>query len=249
MSIDALKIATTISQRFIISGQPFTITTAVTNAHEDPIELKQFFYHIPYQVQWIHTDEYWKSFEKYRGSSFLARLFCPFSWKTSARPPGQAMFWDAPASLVLPGETFSYSFPAFTKGWLFSTGGEVTFQGLIRYMYKEQTHYSPFEVRFTIRPPLIANILGSVFGGILGTTAKFLRNYTTLNTNLTWPFVTSATLAVILGVVAVVYSSRRSSEVQPIITVEDFWGGMLVGFLTGYAGIEFFQKVVPISQV
>jgi hypothetical protein len=45
-----------------------------------------------------------------------------------------------------------------------------------------------------------------------------------------------------------VFSSRRTGEVQPILTIEDFWGGMLAGFLVGYLGHEFFGKVVPLGK-
>lgn len=33
------------------------------------------------------------------------------------------------------------------------------------------------------------------------------------------------------------------SEAQTFVTVEDFWGGLLVGFLTGYSGTAAFSDV------
>ena len=61
-------------------------------------------------------------------------------------------------------------------------------------------------------------------------------------------FVTATILAAILAVIAVVYSSIRTGESQPILTVEDFWGGLIVGFMIGYLGSDFFQQIVPIAK-
>jgi hypothetical protein len=64
---------------------------------------------------------------------------------------------------------------------------------------------------------------------------------------LTVGHISGAILALILSVIAVVYSSRRTGESQPILTVEDFWGGLVIGFMIAYLGQEYFQKIVPIT--
>ena len=33
----------------------------------------------------------------------------------------------------------------------------------------------------------------------------------------------------------------RKKNVQPFLTVEDFWGGILMGFLVGFSGEQFFK--------
>jgi hypothetical protein len=40
-------------------------------------------------------------------------------------------------------------------------------------------------------------------------------------------------LAFIAGVILV-----RKKDVQSFITIEDFWGGILIGFIVGYAGTQ-----------
>lgn len=55
-----------------------------------------------------------------------------------------------------------------------------------------------------------------------------------------------AALALILAVIAVAYSSRRTGESQPILTIEELLGGLSVGFMIGYLRQEYFQKIVPI---
>jgi hypothetical protein len=106
-------------------------------------------------------------------------------------------------------------------------------------------HTSPFDVTFPLRAPLRANVWGAVFGGLLGSVAHVLRDKESLAFQST---LLSAALTTILAVIAVVFSSRTAKDVQPILTVEDFWGGLVVGFLLGYLGHQFFEQLVPIAS-
>jgi hypothetical protein len=45
----------------------------------------------------------------------------------------------------------------------------------------------------------------------------------------------SLTVSLVMSAMAVVLFARKK-EVQPIITVEDFWGGVALGFLVAYSG-------------
>lgn len=67
--------------------------------------------------------------------------------------------------------------------------------------------------------------------------------------NLGVGFIASTVLAALLAAIAIVYSSRRTGESQPILTVEDFWGGLIVGFMIGYLGQESFQQFVPLNNM
>jgi hypothetical protein len=35
----------------------------------------------------------------------------------------------------------------------------------------------------------------------------------------------------------------RRKDVQSFITIEDFWGGILIGFVIGYGGIQALQSI------
>jgi hypothetical protein len=48
-------------------------------------------------------------------------------------------------------------------------------------------------------------------------------------------------LVTLLGPVAVVFLARRSGA-PSMVTVEDFWGGFVVGFMIGYSGAEAFKQ-------
>lgn len=255
MSTTAVKIKVTIAQPFVIAGQPFSLTTSLENAHEELIEVVEFLYHIPYQVQWIMDVKYDAAFEESRSANLVRRLMRASAWRAAAQPPGQVMQFanmkspGTPIVTVLPAQTTSYSFKALVPQWLFVSGGELVFPGRITYRYKGALHSAPFEVRLTMRPPLRSNGIGALLGAVLGTSAKMLKDQqgAGMSPGFGIEFVAATVLAAILSVIAIVYSSRRTGESQPILTVEDFWGGLIVGFMIGYLGHEFFQKIVPIG--
>ncbi len=96
-----------------------------------------------------------------------------------------------------------------------------------------------------MRPPLISNIIGAIIGGMLGITAKVLKEHEPYSMfNLS--FISASALSIILGIIIVVFSCRKTSDLQPILTIEDIWGGMLAGFFVGYLGQDFFGKIVSI---
>jgi hypothetical protein len=253
MSVSAVKIKVTIAQPFVIAGTPFSITTTVENAHEATIDILEFMYHIPYQMQWIDDAKYNAEFVKMDTTSWYKKLIPTSSWKKTIQPPGQSMIYgmlqtpDQPIFSVLSGESTSYSFNAIVSKWLFISGSELIFPGRIKYRYNEMIHYAPFEVHLVLRPPLLANSLGALTGSVLGNIARSLKDQgAVFLQNITIEFISTSVLASILAIIAVVYSSRRSSESQPILTVEDFFGGLIIGFMIGYLGNSFFQRVVPI---
>jgi hypothetical protein len=55
----------------------------------------------------------------------------------------------------------------------------------------------------------------------------------------------SALAATILAAIAIIFMVRKS-DTQSFVSVEDFWGGVLIGFLVGYTGTEFFETLTKI---
>jgi hypothetical protein len=102
---------------------------------------------------------------------------------------------------------------------------------------------TPFTVQ--VRAALWSVILGSVFGGVIGSIARSLQGeggavaFSGPHANST---IGALLLAAILSGAAVLFSARKS-DTQSFVTVEDFWGGLLVGFLIGYSGTAAFAKI------
>ena len=256
MSVSALNVRVSIAQPFVVAGTPFTLTTTFENNHEGPIEVLQLTYHIPFQVQWIEEQPYVARFSELKKKSLTRFLFAHRAWSPHASAPGQAMAWgdgkndySTAVFTLIPGESGTYSFSSIVRRWLFASGGDLVFPGQVKYRYAGEIHHHTFEVRFTLRPPLIANGVGAIVGSLVGPVARGLRDqgpafFSTVGV----AFLAGVALTGILSVVAVIYSSRKTGEAQPIVTVEDFWGGLLVGFLLGFLGNEFFGKLVPLAR-
>jgi hypothetical protein len=257
MSVSALKVSVSIAQPFVVAGTPFTLTTAFENNHEGPIEVVQLTYHVPYQVQWIQESTYTDRFERLKEKPLAGVFLSGRAWRAGVSAPGQGMVWgdgknnfETSVFTLVPGESGTYSFSAIARRWLFASGGDLVFPGQVRYRYNGAVHHHTFEVRFTLRPPLLANGIGAVVGSVVGPIARGLRDEgPAFFSAVGVTFIAGVTLTAILAVVAVIYSSRKTGEAQPIVTVEDFWGGVLVGFLLGFAGNEFFGKLVPIGSI
>ncbi|WJK40782.1 hypothetical protein O7608_31145 [Solwaraspora sp. WMMA2056] len=107
----------------------------------------------------------------------------------------------------------------------------------------QAVHSNTATTEVTIRCALWAVIAGSTTGGILGATARFLQQggpqqVASGPTSAVGPIL----LAVILSIAASIFAARRT-ETPSFISVEDFWGGALVGFLVGYSGTAAFESL------
>ena len=96
-----------------------------------------------------------------------------------------------------------------------------------------------------VRTALWSVILGGVFGGMIGSVGRSLQQSGTVGGILgshLGATIGALILAVLLSGAAVIFGTRKA-EAQSFITVEDFWGGVLVGFLIGYSGTAAFTKI------
>lgn len=121
---------------------------------------------------------------------------------------------------------------------------------VVHYSFEPEATAEVFSntVQFTvaIRAAMHSVMLGSVIGAVGGAVGRLLQqssgNLSSLDWRSAWmPII----LAAILSMAAAVFSARKS-ETQSFVTVEDFWGGALVGFLIGYSGTAAFQNLTRI---
>jgi hypothetical protein len=94
-----------------------------------------------------------------------------------------------------------------------------------------------------IRPSVYSVLIGSIIGGMIGAIARLLQSPTIPSLQGT---IVSLFLSIILGGMAVIFMARKS-DAQSFVSVEDFWGGILIGFLVGYTGTSFFQSITGIQ--
>ncbi|WP_432927377.1 hypothetical protein ACQPZZ_38790 [Microbispora sp. CA-135349] len=114
----------------------------------------------------------------------------------------------------------------------------------------ERIYSNTVAVTVPIKTALWSVILGGVLGGTAGSIGRSLQEAKTIDALLAdnlGACIGSLLLAIILSGAGIIFAARKS-EAQSFVTVEDFWGGLLVGFLIGYSGTAAFAKISGIQS-
>ena len=140
-----------------------------------------------------------------------------------------------------PGDSMVRQFVLRTRHWLFFTPLSHKFQIQVNYSSDGIDHTDTITYEQNIRSAFSAIIIGSITGAILGTLLKTLRGPSA--PAITGWSVLQALIVSSLSSIAVVIAFARKSSVQPIVSVEDFWGGALLGFTVGFFGFDQFLSL------
>ncbi len=163
---------------------------------------------------------------------------------TLSLPPGMALH---------PGETTVSTIVLKTKAPLFFRPIQYMMHFNVNYAFsppqtedttQTRLHTNTIAQPLVIRAPVWAIMVGAVVGGLAGFGARFAQ---TLSSGAALPLnvgevLVSALLTLILSAIAVVLVARKS-DTQSFVTVEDFWGGVVIGFLVGYTGSSAFEAL------
>ena len=136
-----------------------------------------------------------------------------------------------------PGDSTVRQFVLKTRNWLFFTPLAHTFQIQVNYSSDRIDHAQTVTYEQSVASTIGAISIGAVVGATVGT---LLRSLTTSSIAELDASVVQAMIVSILASLAVVVAFARKSTAQPIVSVEDFWGGALIGFTTGFFGFDQF---------
>lgn len=114
-----------------------------------------------------------------------------------------------------------------------------------------EVHANTVSTDISIRPSVYSVMTGASFGGFFGAVGRILQ---VTNPESWSKFVasdllglsTTVLVSVILSAIAIVFLVRKS-DAQSFVSIEDFWGGLLVGFLVGYTGTSFFEELTGVA--
>jgi hypothetical protein len=86
-----------------------------------------------------------------------------------------------------------------------------------------------------VKASLTSMVLGAILGGLGG---WFTSKGASIK--LDTPAIISLSVSLVLAAMTVVLFARKK-DVQPLIAIEDFWGGVAIGFLAAYSGPQIFR--------
>jgi hypothetical protein len=139
-----------------------------------------------------------------------------------------------------------------TKGWLFAKLTRLRLKSELRYRIDgDPTEYTQVvPLNFDVRAPLRSVVIGAISGAILGGAARFINDLVTAKQDVLalkaqdWIIqLIRLSGSAIMAVIATVALSRKTGA-QGFITVEDFFGGFVVGVLIGYKGTSYFEDIL-----
>lgn len=132
-----------------------------------------------------------------------------------------------------------------TKVFTLRTRHGITFRPT-SYQLNIQISYDVDKVKHSQTIPYSLNIQSSITAVIIGAAIGSLFGVLANNTSiLSWSLETTLPkflLALILSAFTVIAFVRKEG-VQPVIAIQDIWGGLLIGFLIGYTGPQVFGSI------
>ena len=142
---------------------------------------------------------------------------------------------------IQPGDTVVRQFVLRTRHWLFFSPLDHTFNIQISYSIDGDDHFDTVPYRINIRTSIASVSIGAIIGAIMGSLLKNLSDTSVPHIDFVTVFQTLVVASI--AAVAVVIAFARKAASQPIISIEDFWGGLLIGFSVGYFGFEQFTNL------
>lgn len=151
---------------------------------------------------------------------------------------------EKPIQTVSAGAEVIASFELMTTRWLLFKPLEITLYAQVEYQVGDNKTSQVVPVPISIKAPLRSILIGSNLGAIFGFLARQIKEG-----GLKPPlfhgadFFIGALGALVMATIATVAFARKESA-QGFITIEDFYGGFLVGALIGYFGTQYFERII-----
>ncbi len=233
-----LKIEVEVSKPLIVAGEQFSVFVNVTNPFEVPVIIYSVETMIP--VELVAISEMGASWEKEIG---VADGFA-----TIDRDYLRKGLKPQPYTLQ-PDDRICKQIVLKTRGkklqWLAFTPMKLILEIQVRYRVDDRTHLDTVKTELDIQVGLKAIMWGAIAGGLLGGLVRLLvdQKYDLGKTELAY-----VAISVVFSAMAVVAFARKTG-VQKIISIEDFFGGLLIGFIVGFQGYEWAWKLISGEEV
>jgi len=256
-----LKIQIDIGKPILVAGEEFSIFVKITNPYEVPLVLFSVDTQIPVDLR----DVLGESREKYFGDKLTdeRKTASRFGFlQPYARTPEERLIAHGisttdkdylkqtsqlipPPILLQPDDSIVKHFILKTREkWRF-TPIALTLEIQVKYGVDHREHLDTAKVDLAIQSSLSSIALGAIVGGLAGSavTIIYKKMYVQGPLNVS----SYILLSLILSTMVVVAFARKSG-VQKIISIEDFYGGLFLGFMVGLSGPEYAINMIVGQQ-
>lgn len=230
-----LKIEVEVSKPLIVAGEQFSVFVSIQNPFEVPVIVYSVETMIP--VELMAISQIGNETEKSKG---VAEGFATIDRDSLSKGQKPAPY------LLQPDDRICKQIVLTTKGdfpqWrmLSFTPIKLLLEIQVRYGVDYRTHFDTVKTELDIQVGLKAIMAGAIIGGILG---GFVRLWSDKNYDFGISNLSYIAISVAFSAMAVVAFARKTG-VQKIVSIEDFFGGLLIGFFVGFQGPEWAKNLI-----
>ena len=222
------------------AGKKFSVSVRITNPYNVPVVIRSVLTKLP--AKFFSPSEtgrkgFWKEGEDLlkamvQAKSLRPLLEVPGGQVVQAAGPAGVPAEDAGVELQSGNSTVKV-FAVRTTSATFFVPSLYNLNLEIEYEMDGKMNHDTVGYQMNVRAPLKAIIYGSVIGSIIGYLVKEgMADTTQFQRTPFWLRMLKAVL--VSGIVVVAFA--RKKDAQPVLSIEDFWGGVFVGFLSAYGG-------------
>jgi hypothetical protein len=233
-----LNIEVEVSKPLIVAGEQFSVFVSITNPFEVPVVVYSVETMIP--VELVAVNEIGSFAEKFTG---VAVGFATIDCESLSRG------LNPPPYLLQPDDRICKQIVLRTDGdfwkWLRFTPVKLLLEIQVKYGVDYRVHLDTVKKELDIQVGLQAIMVGAILGGLIGGIIRLLSK----ESYDPWKGLVYIIIAIVFSAMAVV-SFARKTGVQKIVSIEDFFGGLLIGFIVGFQGPEYasswiFENTTP----
>lgn len=137
-----------------------------------------------------------------------------------------------------PGDSITKVFNLRTRKGLTFKPASYNLNIVISYRADNVAHTQTMPYALDIQASIISVIIGAGFGSVFGVIA---RNPNVLSWKISVILPRMLSAMVLSGFVVIAFARKKG--IQPVIAIQDFWGGLLIGFIVGYSGTQAFANL------
>lgn len=238
-----LRYSIEMSSTQIEAGKKFSISMQVTNPYDVPVTIHDVSTQLPVELIDPTMNPSRQGFV-----SLVRPRLAPRAPATPETVSGSGPTPPDEPIQLQPGNSTVKTFTVRTKWAVFFPPASYNLYLWVDYEIYGSRNKDSVRYTLNIRSPLKAIIYGAIVGSILGFVLKSIYN------NPSWAVSHDSSgiirwfvqlVGTLLAAAIAVIAFARKKDTQPILSIEDFWGGFFVGFLAGFSGESFIKQFVP----